>query len=158
MKDKVSQAVLEALGLINGRNEGPEQIPEVEESGEEENIDVQVNVARLRGKGKRLDVQITEKEVVNRSKQGGNLYYGQGSRSGVARVAKTGDTSQRASKQDAAEHEHVVVRGTNNGQVVTREVVRHRGEDMNLDIFQGNDGEEHHNDPPLDGVEHEFFA
>lgn len=67
MKDKVSQAVLEALGLINDKAVELKQISK-EKEFEEDNYDISVNASKLKGRDRRPDIQISKEEVANGGK------------------------------------------------------------------------------------------
>lgn len=60
-------AGFDLLWMLNDDDRGLDQIAEVEE----QEYEVQGWVEKLRGKGKRLDVQISAKEVTNDCRKGG---------------------------------------------------------------------------------------
>lgn len=156
-----AQAILEALGIVRPEVLRLEQIEE-ELSSEEGGVMNQLPVARLKGRGKRPDVQISEKEVRNMEAMGTNNKAmqhtargnkGQGNGSNLSRPSKEGaGVITRTSKQAAAALEHVVVRGANNGKEMYKGVVRHKGPKLNIDSLMREDLGEHHCDSLLEGV------
>ncbi|XVF74118.1 hypothetical protein PTKIN_Ptkin13bG0034600 [Pterospermum kingtungense] len=111
----------------------------------EEDEDVNVVVPRLDGRGKRRDVQIFEKEVVNMEK--GSCMEG------VALLKKPGNLEAKVVKsrnvnRAAAAEEHVVVIGSQHGTVIERRVVTQGDNEVEAAVAMECSTNEHHQDPP----------
>lgn len=146
VKDKVGQTVLQALGILCDEEE---RLDHIEEGIEEHGREAQVAGVKPKGKGKRFDVQITEKEVANGETKAKATGVAQAS-SSVVHVGLKVPVVQRSSRQAAAALEHVVVKGTQNGKVVTREVVQHKESYLDTSLLEKGVTSEHFHDPPND--------
>lgn len=143
VRDAVGHAVLQALGIIND-DEGDQDSLEENQGWEEH--DVRTDGGKLKGRGRRPNVQISEKEVVNGVPRVHAKTTTQKER-GTSHQGRKSVISQRVSKQAAAAVEHTVVRGTNNGKQVIREIVHHKGPGYNLPALEEKSTGEHFGDP-----------
>lgn len=94
-------------------------------------------------------MQIYKKEVLNGGAVRGASTSSFKERASNIRISNSGFNSIRGPMKAAAVSEHTVVRGLNKGRVVSKEVIQHRGSNLNLNLLQGSDGGEHYSDPPI---------
>ncbi|XVE58726.1 hypothetical protein DITRI_Ditri04bG0192200 [Diplodiscus trichospermus] len=128
---------------------------ENEEMGLDNNEQLEkVNVAhatsvKLMGKGKKPDVQISEKEILNsHPKEAGSKDKQILTENNEVKGVRN---SLLYSKQAGAEEEHIVVQGSNNGKSNVRKVVNNRGIDKsnsNTSSLMILRGAKHHQDSP----------
>lgn len=90
-------------------------------------------------------MQITEKEVVN---GGSRANMNRFAHDVVGNSLDTNKIPPRRAYKQAAAMEHTVVRRSGKGKLVFKEVVYHKGPELNLSMLEEENSGEHLNDPP----------
>nr|GMD45262.1 Putative ATP-dependent RNA helicase DHX30 [Ipomoea batatas] len=131
----------------NEEIQGVETFHDLEEPQDNGNQSMRTNI---QGKGKRPQVQVSEKQIENDKNTKQPVTKGQSSK---VREESSRSGTLRRSKQAAAEAEHVVVRGSQGGKSITRTVVETEGGGGLADSLLSHDAAVHHQDPPFFNVE-----
>lgn len=127
----------------NEEIQGVETFHDLEEPQDNGNQSMRTNI---QGKGKRPQVQVSEKQIENDKNTKQPVTKGQSSE---VREESSRSGTLRRSKQAAAEAEHVVVRGSQGGKSITRTVVETEGGGGLADSLLSHDAAVHHQDPPF---------
>nr|GMD66582.1 putative ribonuclease H-like domain-containing protein [Ipomoea batatas] len=136
----------------NEEIQGVETLHDFEEPQDNGNQSMRTNI---QGKGKRSQVQVSEKQIENDKNTKQPVTKGQ---SYEVREESSRSGTLRRSKQAAAEAEHVVVRGSQGGKSITRTVVETEGGGGLADSLLAHDAVVHHQDPPFFNENLEWLA
>nr|GMD85160.1 uncharacterized protein LOC109162703 [Ipomoea batatas] len=112
---------------------------------DEEFINVDSVVTKLKGKGKRPSVQISEKQINNEKNKS---RYAENFKNAETHENTTASQSQSKSNQAAASDTHVVVRGRASDKYVHKEIINNEDEEPMMQGITELQSFEHHGDPP----------